>query len=218
MAENPALVSMAQQFTGLPMGDLIGAPLKAAAEANAMMAVTQVNFLLNTAFFVDENGDYQPVMIKMSLTRGLLVPVDPTANPPAEPKIEEVTTTFELPLLTLLPLNSLAVDEVNVTFDMEVASSFSDVTNETTETSMAADASWEAKIGYGIFSATVSGSVSYDSKSTSSHETAYEKSNSAKYSVLVHAGQLPLPDGVKVIIQAFTDSISPITMPVVAAA
>ena len=34
MADN-ALVSMAQQFTGLPMDALIGAPLNAAADANA---------------------------------------------------------------------------------------------------------------------------------------------------------------------------------------
>ena len=46
----PALVSMAQQFTGLPMRSLIGGPLTAAAQANSMMAVTQTKFMLNTCF------------------------------------------------------------------------------------------------------------------------------------------------------------------------
>ena len=212
----PALVSMAQQFTGLPMGDLIGAPLKAAAEANQMMAVTQVNFLLDTAFKYNATDDnYAPIMVTMSITRGVLVPVDPT-KPNIEPKIEEVTATFDIPLLTLIPLNTLAVDDVSINFDMEVASSFSESTNEKTEESMAAEASWSAKVGYGVFSAEVKGSVSYDSSSSTSHDTAYEKSNSAKYSVGVHAGQLPLPDGVKVIIAAFTNAISPIEMPVAA--
>ncbi len=215
-AAQPPLVSMAEQFTGLPMGDLIGAPLKAAAEANQMMAVTQTNFLLDTAFsYNSTENNYSPIMVTMGITRGVLVPVDPT-QPEQEPKIEQVTATFDIPLLTLLPLNSLAVDDVQVNFDMEVKSSFSESTNQTSEQSMAAEASWSAKVGFGIFSAEVTGSVSYDSKSSTSHDTAYEKSNSAQYSVAVHAGQLPLPDGVKVIIQAFTNAISPIEMPVAA--
>ncbi len=222
MAEaSPPLVSMAEQFTGLPMGDLIGGPLNAAAEANAMMAVTQTRFLLDTAFKLKAGtggkaDEYEPVMIRMSLTRGVLVPVDPTKNPPDEPKIEQVVTTFDLPLLTILPLNSLAVDDVTVKFDMEVKSSFSEATNAKTETAMAAESSFSAKVGYGIFSVSVTGSASYDSTSSNSRDTHYEKSNSAKYSVSVHAGQLPLPEGVKTIITAFANAITPITMPVVA--
>ncbi|HHH30715.1 MAG TPA: DUF2589 domain-containing protein [Polyangiaceae bacterium] len=218
MAEaQPALVSMAQQFTGLPMGDLIGAPLRAAAEGNAMMAVTQTRFLLDTAFAASKDADgrdsYQPVMIQMKLTRGVLVPVDPTV-PNEEPKIEEVETTFDLPLLTILPLNSLAVDDVSIKFDMEVKSSFSETTNDKTEQKVATEGSFSAKVGYGIFSAEIKGSASYDSATSSSRDTHYEKSNSAQYSVSVHAGQLPLPDGVKVIIAAFTNAIEPVTMPV----
>ncbi|MCG8461707.1 MAG: DUF2589 domain-containing protein [Holophagales bacterium] len=216
MPENPALVSMAQQFTGLPMGDLIGGPLKAAAEANSMMAVTQTNFLLNTAFsreVIENEASYKPIMIKMQLTRGVLIPRDPTQDPPVEPRIEEVTTTFDLPLLTILPLNSLGVDDVLVKFDMEVKSSFSDATSEKTEKKMAAEASWEAKMDLGMFSATITGSASYESSSMSSRDTHYEKSNSAQYSVSVHAGQLPLPEGVKTIIGAFTNAIEPVSMP-----
>ncbi|KZN40864.1 hypothetical protein N482_20855 [Pseudoalteromonas luteoviolacea NCIMB 1942] len=47
------LLSMAQQFRGLPMKSLIGAPLKAATDANGMMARTQTQFMLSTCF---ENG------------------------------------------------------------------------------------------------------------------------------------------------------------------
>ncbi|MCW8856916.1 MAG: DUF2589 domain-containing protein [Kangiella sp.] len=213
----PPLVSMAEQFTGLPMGDLIGAPLLAAAKANSAMAATQTKFLLDTCFAKETTDDgkdhYQPVLIKMTLSRGVLVPVDPT-QPDQEPTISEVKTTFDLPLLTILPLNSLAVDDVSIGFDMEVKSSFSESTNDKTEQALSAESSFSAKVGYGVFSAEVSGSVSYDSSSSSSRDTHYEKSNSAQYSVKVHAGQIPLPQGVTTIIQAFTNSISPIEMPV----
>ncbi|MBD3666585.1 MAG: DUF2589 domain-containing protein [Kangiella sp.] len=208
---------MAEQFTGLPMGDLIGAPLLAAAKANSAMAATQTKFLLDTCFAKETTDDgkdhYQPVLIKMTLSRGVLVPVDPS-QPDQEPTISEVKTTFDLPLLTILPLNSLAVDDVSIGFDMEVKSSFSETTNEKTEEALSAQSSFSAKVGYGVFSAEVSGSVSYDSASSSSRDTHYEKSNSAQYSVKVHAGQIPLPQGVTTIIQAFTNSISPIEMPV----
>jgi Protein of unknown function (DUF2589) len=217
----PELISMAEQFTGLPMRDLIGGPLMAAAEANGMMAVAQTRFLLDTAFSLTKTGGdnptdaYNPVMIQMKLTRGVLVPTDPTADPPQEPRIDEVVTTFDLPLLTILPLNSLAVDDVSIKFDMEVKSSFTDVSSQKTDEKIAAESSFSAKVGYGIFSAEITGKASYDRTSSNGRETHYEKGNNARYSVSVHAGQLPLPEGVKTIIGAFSNAITPITMPTV---
>lgn len=214
MADNTPLVSMAAQFTGLPMKDLIGGPLKAAAEANAMMAVTQTKFILDTAFsVVKANGKpdaYTPIMIQMTLTRGMLAPNADATKPPV---IQQIQTTFELPLLTILPLNSLGVDDVTVKFDMDVKSSFSETTNQKTLETVAAATSFDAKFGNGLWSAGINGSVSYDRTSSSGRDTQYQKSNSATYSVSVHAGQLPLPDGVKTIITAFANSITPITLP-----
>lgn len=40
----------------------------------------------------------------------------------------------------------------------------------------------------------------------------YEASNSAKYEVDVHAGQLPLPTGVTTIINAFSNNVAPIML------
>ncbi|MGH1337033.1 MAG: hypothetical protein ACRBFS_12990 [Aureispira sp.] len=48
MADSKSLISMAQQFSGLPMQGLIGAPLMAAPEANNAMAITQTHFILAT--------------------------------------------------------------------------------------------------------------------------------------------------------------------------
>lgn len=204
---------MAQQFKGLPMGALIGGPLNAAAEANAAMALNQTKFMLDTCF--NKKGEnFEPVMIKMALTRGVIQPQPPKADGTIDPpKMETVTTEFNLPLLTIIPLNSLAVDDVNITFEMEVKSSFSEEDSRTSETAVAAEASFEVKIGWGPVSATVRGSASYDHKDSSTHSTHYQKSNSAKYTVSVHAGQLPLPKGVNTIIEAFSQAIEPIKLP-----
>ena len=156
------LLSMSQQFSGLPMESLIGGPLNAAAKANSAMALTQ--------------------------------------------------TKFTLPLLTILPINSLAVETVDINFEMEVKSSFSEDDNQAKESETTGEGSFETKIGWGLLSTTIKGSASYSSKDSSSHNTHYEKSNSAKYTVNVHAGQLPLPKGVNTIIEAFTQAIQPIEL------
>lgn len=219
----PQLVSMAQQFTGLPMNDLIGVPLMAAATANSQMGMTQVKYMLDLCFKnktdtsdpKNPKTSYEPVMIDMSMTRHVIVPSaeESTDGKISAPLIKPMTTNIKLPLLTIIPLNSLAVETVDVNFDMEVKSSYSEEHTESHKKDLKAESSFEAKIGYGIFSATIKGSVSYDSSSEKSAKSHYEKSNSAKYTVAVHAGQLPLPQGVNVIIQAYTNNIGPIELP-----
>jgi hypothetical protein len=209
------------------MDSLIGGPLNAAANANSAMALTQTRFLLDTCFTKkpnekggkgdaktggsDSNESYTPIMIKMSLTRGVLTPG--TAETKNEPVVKNFETVFNLPLLTIVPLNSLAVQSVEITFEMEVKSSFSEEQSEKTEVERKGEASFEAKLGWGPLSVKVKGSASYDQKDSSTHDTHYQKSNSAKYTVNVKAGQLPLPKGVNTIIEAFAQSISPIEMP-----
>ena len=208
------LVSMAQQFSGLPMDSLIGGPLNAATNANNAMALTQTKFLLDTCFKKDdpEKDNYTPIMIVMSLSRGVLTPTD-TSDHKNTTEIKTVTTKFNLPLLTIIPINSLAVDDIKIDFEMEVKSSYGEETSEKQSIKRSASGSFSAKIGFGCFSAKIQGSVSAKSHSESSKDTHYQKSNSAKYSVGIHAGQLPIPQGVATIIEAFSKAIDPIEMP-----
>lgn len=209
------LLSMSQQFSGLPMESLIGGPLNAAAKANSSMALTQTRFMLDTCFNMkkkDKDGNeiptqYEPIMIDMVLTRSVITPgMDTTKG------IPQASTKFSLPLLTILPINSLAVETVDINFEMEVKSSFSEDNNEAKSSESAGEGSFETKIGWGLLSTTIKGSASYSSKDSSTHDTHYEKSNSAKYTVNVHAGQLPLPKGVNTIIEAFAQAIQPIEL------
>ncbi len=153
---------------------------------------------------------YKPVMIEMSLERGVIGLGDED-----KPTIDVVTTKFNLPLLTIIPINSLGVDEVEIGFEMEVKSSSSETEHKELETETKAEGSFEAKLGWGILSLSVKGSASYSSKDSETHDTHYEKSNSAKYTVKVHAGQLPVPKGVNTIIEAFTLAIQPIEVPAI---
>lgn len=192
------LVSMAQQFSGLPMDALIGAPLIAATEANSKMSQSQMEFLLNTCFENQGNDDdpLKPIMIKMVLTRGVVN--QKTGN------TSSFDTSFTVPLMTFISINTLGVDNVTIHFDMEVKSSFDQTTQKSSKGSFKGSAS--AKIGFFHFNA----SVSYDS--SKSENTHYQKSNSAKYSVDVHAAQLPIPKGVQTVLEAFTKTIDPLVV------
>lgn len=208
------LLSLSQQFSGLPMESLIGGPLNAAAKANSAMALTQTMFMLDTCFnkkkFSEGNPpvyNYEPIMIDMILTRSVV-----SADKDGKVSVEPASTKFTLPLLTILPINSLAVETVDINFEMEVKSSFSEDNNEAKSSESAGEGSFETKIGWGLLSTTIKGSASYSSKDSSTHNTHYEKSNSAKYTVNVHAGQLPLPKGVNTIIEAFAQAIQPIEL------
>lgn len=207
--QNKKLVSMAKQFSGLPMKDLIGTPLVAAAQANNMMAITQTKFLLDTCFSLKKQGEkeiYKPVMICMTLTR----PVINADGSEAEP----VETDFNLPLLTIIPLNSLAVDEVNVMFEMEVKSSFSSDKSAESSKNSKDDQSISRKMNDSHISAELTGVVAASEKSNTDDASSFRKSNSAKYEINAHAGQIPLPVGVTTIIETYSRSIAPIHLKV----
>ncbi len=207
----PELVSMAQQFTGSSMGSLIGGPLMAASSANQQMALSQVNFMMTSCFNSDEKGKgYPPVMIDMEVTRNVITPATKEGDTPT---ISNITSVISVPMLTLMPLNSLAVDSVNVSFNMEVKSAYSEDKSSDISDTLKSDSSFEGKIGRFLWNVDIKGSVSNDKSMGSSSKSHYEKSNSATYNVSVHASQLPLPPGVNIIIQALADNISPITMP-----
>jgi hypothetical protein len=81
----PALVSLAQQFTGLPMNNLIGGPLMAAAQANNQMSITQTQMLRAMGFSTgkDKQGNevYEPIMLNMTMARNA-VTEDASKMPP----------------------------------------------------------------------------------------------------------------------------------------
>jgi hypothetical protein len=67
------LLSISQQFSGLPMDALIGGPLNAAARANAAMALTQTKFMLDTCFVLED----QLVSLDYRLLRAARAFLDP---------------------------------------------------------------------------------------------------------------------------------------------
>lgn len=218
MAESidTGLLSMAQQFSGLPMKSLIGGPLQAVSEAQQNLAMTQTNYILNTGFsrVTDSQGNlvgYKPITAAISMqgTR-------PTVGPDGKVTAANSGLTLDFPILTMMPIPSLAVTEVDITFDMEVKSSYSHETDDESASKTHEEGSFDAKAGWGCFSVEVKGSVSHDSSQSHSDKQSYQKSNSARYHVEVKAEQQPIPDGIKMLLDIFgknmTAAMQPITV------
>lgn len=198
MAES-SLVNMAQAFQGLPMKSLIGGPLNAACDANINMAMTQKQYILDAGF--EGDGTSEKPFVPRMLT------FQTSTESKDGDKESSKQAMANLPLLSLIPIPTLGINNVDITFDMEVKSSFEENTSEKSDSHTSESGSVEAKVGWGPFSATIKGSVSHDSSSSSEHGTKYNKSNDAKYHVEVQATQQELPKGFQYLIQACASNL-----------
>lgn len=194
------LVSMADQFQGLPMTDLIGGPLKAACDAEIMLANATANFIQSVGFQPDPNAPTDPTKrtvrtAEFQYTR-YAPPADGSSTTPVAEKMQ-----IEVPLLAIVRVPTLFIDTVDVTFDMEVRSAES--SQQKTDTSGSFEA--QAQVGWGIFSASINikGSVASSSSSTRSSD------NSAKYHVEVHAKDSGMPEGLSRVLDLLQQAITP---------
>jgi hypothetical protein len=208
------LLSLAQEFSGLPMQSLIAAPLQAAAQAQQSLAMQQTLYLLNTGFSRSEDANgkllgYKPITAAIALTNTHPV-VDANGN------ISPVTSSLALgfPLLSMMPIPTLAVTELNISFDMEVKSSYLHDTQNDTHTQTAEQGTFDAKVGWGCLGVEVKGSVSHDADQTQNDEQRYRKSNNARYHLEVKAEQQPIPDGIKLLLGIFSRNIDMAMQPI----
>lgn len=201
------LVDMGKQFGSLPMDSLIGAPLQAAAKANAQMISANADFILRTGFMQDPANPTDPNakianMVTFSYKQNIAEQVpDPADATKTITKLTPKDVTIDVPMLAILPLPSLKVDKVDIAFTMSV--------NSSTEDSEASDseAGFEgsASVGWGPFKAT----VKVHGK-TSSHSSHTRKSdNSAKYDVAVSASDGGMPEGLARVLDMMHDAITP---------
>jgi hypothetical protein len=193
----------------LNIENLISAPLVAVSKANVIMAQGQTRFLLEYCF--TKKGEYyEPVMIQMAVTRSPVnlnqaAPKENSINPqttevgkgPPIERLPAVTAYFHLPLLTIVPLNSLAVDKVTIDFDLEVSSANSKPSHTTNESPTLIN---KRKVQ-------LYGKISYDPGSHSKRDSSSSKPPlSSKIKVNLNATALPLPTGVLSLIDLYTKS------------
>ena len=151
---------IANQFTGLPIEHLISAPLLAACEGQKALAQSTAQFI--TEVGMDKNGATKSVAFKY------------------EDGSEAVA--LDVPLLSIINIPSLCVDEIDINFDMEVS------TQTASKSSTDSSTELSVKGGFGCWSASFTGKVSHHSENSRKSDT------SAKYSIAVK-GKQEKPEG-----------------------
>jgi len=177
-------MSIGEQFKGLDMKNLIGGPLTAAADASILLARSTASFINDVGF--DADMKTRTALFKFT-----------KQEPTADGNIVAQELAIDVPLLAIVPIPNLQIDEVNILFDMEVKQC------EKSESSTAASGSLSAKVGWGPISVFVRGSVSAHSSNTRSSD------NSAKYHVDVRATNHGTPEGLARVLDMMAATVSP---------
>lgn len=177
-------MGIGDQFAGLPMENLIGGPLTAAAKAGKEMAAVTADFINTIGFDKDGNLRTAAFMYERRSANE-----DGTTN--------SDSMKVDVPMLAITPIPNLQVDEVNVMFDMEVKQS------EQSESSTDLSATASGTLNLGIVKVSISGSVSSHSSNTRSSD------NSAKYHVDVRATNHGTPEGLARVLDMMASAICP---------
>jgi len=192
------LVDLSSQFKGLPMGDLIGSPLTAACEAQVKLAQATADFIKVIGFMPPAANDPNGVGATRTAQFRFKRPVDDPTNAGG---IAEEDVELEVPLLAIVKVPNLSVTKVDITFDMEVKSSFKEDSSDDKKGEFAGDAT----VGWGPFSmhVHVGGSVSTHQEQTRSSDS------SAKYHVEVKAEDSGMPEGLARVLDFMHSAITP---------
>lgn len=195
--------TIAGEFKGLPMADLIGGPLAAACDAQVRLANATANFIKVVGFQAPTGsniGDDDVGAIRnVSFTFKRPTPVVPATDPPTS-TMETVDLT--VPLLACVTIPALSIKTVDIIFDMEVKSSSSSKSSTDEALSVKADAS--AKWGVAKVSVSIQGSVATHKENTRSTD------NSAKYHVEVQASDTGMPEGLRRVLDIMNSAIVPV--------
>lgn len=189
------LVNMSDQFGGLDMASLIGGPLKAACDAQSMMASATAKFIqdVGTVASDDGNGTRKLRTTAFSFAR--------STTDEETGKIKTENVSMNVPLLAIVKVPTLAIDNVDVTFDMEVKSSTTSENKKEEDASVAVNGGY--KFGGFHVDATIKGSVSCHESNTRSSD------NSAKYHVQVHAKDYGMPEGLSRMLDILATACTP---------
>ena len=178
--------NVTDNFKGLPMRELIAAPLIAAAEAQQELAATAWNFYQQIAF--DGKSGNKARILEFDVER----PIQ------QDGKMTTMSQSVKAPFIGLVPIPSLLIDRMDVDFQMEVTdtSNVKSTTNAEVET--------KASAKHWFINAEISGKV------TTARENTRMTNQTAKYQIHVTASQQPQTEGLSKLMDIMASCIEPI--------
>ena len=157
---NPDPNSVSNKFVGIPIAELVAAPLVAVCDSQKRLAQSAFEFMQEIGF----NEEGKTRMVEFNLQR----PIEGSTTP------QDITV--QAPFIGLVPLPNLLIDDVQVDFQMEVTATETSTEKSSTEGSSSANANFK----FGCFGG---GSVNVSGKVSSSRENTCSKNQTTKYQV-----------------------------------
>lgn len=174
----------------IPFGSIIGAPLKACIEAQAMAAQTSWQFIQEVGLNTDpETGKKEAVNVTFEfLQNGRMAQLN-------------------VPLLTIVPIPYIAIHDIDINFKANISASSSSVSETSSSSSLDAGADISAKVGWGPFSVQANMKANYSSKKDSKATQSSQYSVEYTMDVAVKAGQDSMPAGLAKVLELLGSSL-----------
>lgn len=185
MADN-----VSNNFKGLPIAELIAAPLTAACDSQKKLAQSAFEFMTEIGF-QDDGKDKKARLLEFNLQR------------PIEGSTTKQEIAVQAPFLGLVPIPALLVDDVQIDFQMEVTTTETSTEKQNNEASVQAESSFK----FGCFA---KGSVNVNGKVSSSRENTRSTNQTAKYQVHVSARQQQPTEGLSKLMDIMASCIEPL--------
>ena len=168
----------------IPFGSIIGGPLKACIEAQAMAAQTSWQFIQEVGLNTNpDTGQKEAVNVSFQFVQNGRV------------------VQLNVPLLTIVPIPYIAIHDIDINFKANISASSSSVSEQSS--SSALDVGAEASIGakWGAFHMDAKMKANYSSKKDS--KATQESKYSVEYTmdVAVKAGQDSMPAGLAKVLE-----------------
>ena len=192
-------------FVGLPIQDLICAPIIGAAKGQRALAGETLSFVQDLAFTGKKNkdGTEQANIIEVGLDR--------LTNSSTTGEVANVSQKIQMPVISLVNIPNFAMDTMEIDFVMSVGqtSTDTDTSDKSTDTDSGVKASVGGSWGPAKFSVSAHHNVTghVGSSKTNTRKTDF----SAKYEVHATAKQLPPAEGMAKFTQIMASVIEPIT-------
>ena len=174
----------------IPFGSIIGGPLKACIEAQAMAAQTSWQFIQEVGLNTNpETGQKEAVNVSFQFIQNGRV------------------VQLNVPLLTIVPIPYIAIQNIDINFKANISASSSSSTETASSSSVDAGVEASARVGWGIFSAQANMKANYSSKKDSKATQNSQYSVEYTMDVVVKAGQDSMPAGLAKVLELLGSSL-----------
>lgn len=170
----------------IPYGTLIGGPLDACIKAQATSAMTTIDFIQKVGFTKDDQV--------RNVTFSYMVDGEPF--------------NLVVPLLAIVPIPYIGIDQITIDFKANIRAESSSVTEDSSSSSFAGEASGGARVGFGPFSMNLNFKANYSSKKDS--KATQSSKYSVEYTMDIHvaASQSDMPGGLAKVLNILESNIT----------